>query len=522
MNEKLPKYLDWLIPILTCFIGLHFTILGICKYNLSMIPGDLGDARFNMYVLEHGYQFITRQVHYFWGAPFFYPYPQAIALSDNLLGSMPIYAVFRVLSFDRETSFQFWFIAVCILNFFVTFYVLKKLTNHSILASAGAYIFAFSIFLFCQSHHAQTFPRFIMPLVIYWIICYFKDFKLKYFWFILLGIIYEFYCAMYLGIYLSLCSFILFLILFILNYKEALTKGLLTLKYLLKILLPIAVSILLIIPLAYPYWKLYSATDVRSFNNIFQTLPIFISYFSAPKASVTWGMLFTVGMRDNCPWWDQQLFVGLIPLLGLIASIVYFFKRDFVKNNRTLFSIVFTLLLCILLTMRFGNFTLFKWLFKIPGISSMGTVPRIMNMLLLFFAMIPCLLINSIIKKKKTLWFSMLLIAVILDNFSNPSLDEPFNKLQAQNRITPIVEQLNKVNWEEKDAFAYIPKSGNEVEIQIDAMLASQLVHKPCVNGYSACAPPNFDSFWRMFNQETLYHWLDLNNINHDDIVEIH
>ena len=140
----------------------------------------------------------------------------------------------------------------------------------------------------------------------------------------------------------------------------------------------------------------------------------------------------------------------------------------------------------------------------------------------MFFALIPCLLLNSIVKKRKNLWFALLLSAIIIDNISEPSEAEPFSKEMAQARVTPIVQKLENANWEGKKAFAYMPKSGNEFEVQLDAMMASQLVHKPCVNGYSAISPPAFDGFWRLFNEETLKHWLEINKISPNDIVQIH
>ncbi len=522
MNNKLPKILEYLLPISVCFIGLHFTILGICHYDLSRIPGDLGDARFNMYLLEHGYQYITHQVHYFWGAPFFYPFSPAIAFSDNLLGSMPVYAIFRLLACDRETSFQLWFIVVCILNFFSAFYVLRRLTNHAVLACIGAYIFAFSIFILCQFHHAQTFPRFITPMVIYWMIRYFDNFKLKFFWLMIIGIAFQFYCGMYLGIYLAMVCFVLFLVLLVVNYRDALTNRFFSGANLYKLALPITVFVLLLFPITIHYWNVYSGAEIRTFKDTFLTLPTIQSFFFSNKASIVWRMLSTLCIRPDFAWYDQQLFVGIIPWLGLVAAISYFFKKDFIQNNRALFSIICTLIFCIFLTIRIGDFSIFKWLYKLPGFSAMGTVPRIMNMFLLFFAMIPCLFLNSIIKQRRTLWFSILLIAVIAENSTDTSYTNPFNKKDAQARVTPIVEQLKTVNWEGKKAFAYMPKTGNDFEVQLDGMLASQIIHKPCVNGYSATSPYLFDGFWRMFNEEALNAWLDYNHIDHGTIVQIH
>jgi len=69
--------------------------------NLLFIPGDLGDARFNNYILEHFYQWITQKVPSYWSPQFFYPYPLTLAFSDNLLGSAPFYAMIRILGFSR-------------------------------------------------------------------------------------------------------------------------------------------------------------------------------------------------------------------------------------------------------------------------------------------------------------------------------------------------------------------------------------------------------------------------------------
>lgn len=36
----------------------------------SQIPGDLGDARLNSYILEHGYKYLTGQAPSYWNAGF--------------------------------------------------------------------------------------------------------------------------------------------------------------------------------------------------------------------------------------------------------------------------------------------------------------------------------------------------------------------------------------------------------------------------------------------------------------------
>src|SRR5512137_326545 len=92
-------------PVWIAFIlGLGLVILRPLGSQLAFVPGDLGDARFNNYVLEHFYRFITGLTGDYWNAPFFFPFQRTMAFSDNLLGSAPFYALFRWAGLDMATA----------------------------------------------------------------------------------------------------------------------------------------------------------------------------------------------------------------------------------------------------------------------------------------------------------------------------------------------------------------------------------------------------------------------------------
>jgi hypothetical protein len=121
-------------------------LVGISLYfRVDQIPGELGDNRFNMYVLEHGYRWLVRLDKSFWSAPFFYPAPNVITYSDNHLGSFLFYSVFRLLGAGTETAFQLWAITIFCFNYFVTWLVLRKQQCHPLAAAAAAYIFTFGL-----------------------------------------------------------------------------------------------------------------------------------------------------------------------------------------------------------------------------------------------------------------------------------------------------------------------------------------------------------------------------------------
>ena len=104
-------------PFITGLFIVLFYQLTVTGFDLKFFPGDLGDARFNIYLLEHVHQYFTGQVDDFWNAPFMYPEEEVISYSDNLIGSAPFYSIFRICNIDRETSFQLWYILMGVLNF---------------------------------------------------------------------------------------------------------------------------------------------------------------------------------------------------------------------------------------------------------------------------------------------------------------------------------------------------------------------------------------------------------------------
>jgi hypothetical protein len=55
-------------------VAIVLFLVGISLFfKVDQIPGGFDDARFNMYVLEHGYRWLLGLDKSFWSAPFFYP-----------------------------------------------------------------------------------------------------------------------------------------------------------------------------------------------------------------------------------------------------------------------------------------------------------------------------------------------------------------------------------------------------------------------------------------------------------------
>lgn len=89
--------------LILCAAVLIWPTLG---WQLPFYYGDTGDARFNMYLLEHSYQFVCHPTSHFWNAPFFYPTSEVITYSDNHLGIAPIYIVLRLMGQNVGIVYQ--------------------------------------------------------------------------------------------------------------------------------------------------------------------------------------------------------------------------------------------------------------------------------------------------------------------------------------------------------------------------------------------------------------------------------
>src|SRR5437763_12330393 len=144
-------------------VGLALVPLRVMGPSLHRIPGDLVDARFNNYVLEHGYRWLTGRDPTFWDAPFFLPEPNVVAYSDCHLGTLPLYAPFRFAGAGRETAFQLWALTLFGLNYLSCAWVLRRLGFGRAAAAAGAYAFAFGLPAVGQISHLQLAPRFLVP-----------------------------------------------------------------------------------------------------------------------------------------------------------------------------------------------------------------------------------------------------------------------------------------------------------------------------------------------------------------------
>jgi len=524
MNHSGTKFFSELtICLILLFTGMIFVPMSMTGINLEFIPGDLGDSRFNNYIFEHGYLWLTGEIHSFWDAPFMYPEQGVILYSDNLLGTLPVYAFFREIGNDRETSFQLWIWIMFALNFICCFVAAYHFTGSIIISACSAYIFTFSIYIFGQSNHAQVFPKFMIPLVVYWCYKYLVTLEIKYFSFTIAGVIIQIYCGMYLGLF-SILGVLSFFISYLVIYKDL--KPVYQFKkisILAKHIGVVAISVVLLSPILFPYINEIEKSGYRNWDQVLSSLPEIRSYLYSTETSKTWAFLSKHGKKHFIYWWNQQIFAGIVPLIAFIAGVAFIP----VKNNRLKLTKLFALssFIVFILTLNVSGYSLYKLIYYLPGYGSLRSLDRIINLNIFFIASLTGLLALYLIDKKKLLYPMIYLLPVLLitDNLVNGDKIVRFEKNTAQERVNYIKDVIRSKAGYYLGPIAYLPYQvpDKKFENHLDVMLACQDLGIPCVNGYSGSVPKGYNEFDQSISEAGLISWLKKKGLTEDDVVII-
>ena len=180
-----------------------------------------------------------------------------------MLGTMPIYAMFRYFGANQETAYQLWWLTIISLNFWVCYLVIKRWFSRTDIAILVAWIFAFSIFNMGQLNYMQMIIRFMVPVVIYAAAKWVETGKLKYFAYYSFGIVIQYYTVIYTGFFLMYFSFGFIFLYVLITKNYTWFKPLFSKKNLIYTTLIVTVCILLMLRLMLPYYLISKELGLR-------------------------------------------------------------------------------------------------------------------------------------------------------------------------------------------------------------------------------------------------------------------
>jgi hypothetical protein len=145
----------------------------LCAFRPTLLSGgariqtDPTDTLVNHYVLEHSWLWVSKPgyVGTLWSPPFFYPAPRTLAYSENLLGTAPLYWLFRA-ACGPPVAYAAWMITVCALTYATTALALRWFGVGHGLAAFGAFVFAFGLPRVANLMHQQLLPHLFAPLAV--------------------------------------------------------------------------------------------------------------------------------------------------------------------------------------------------------------------------------------------------------------------------------------------------------------------------------------------------------------------
>lgn len=521
----------WAFVIGLGLYGLWSFPLALFGPDRALVPGDLGDARFNNYILEHFHQYASGEVASYWDAPFMYPYKNVIALSDNLLGTAPLYSLFRHAGFNRETAFQFWILAMFALNYCCAFLALNAWSRRPLLAAGGAFIFAFGIHMITHLHHAQVFPRFMVPVAFWFCWQWLQSGRPQHLMAACGAVVFQFYCGIYLGFMLVYALLFLVLAYAFVFRAELWTRRWRAWRPYASIALVLVLAGVALFPLMWPYIRISATTGMRAFAEIIDTLPRPASYFFTHPAALAWHDLSAHSKEAFPNWWNHFHFMGAVPWVALVLLPFLAWRKHFDEvERRKLLVVGLALLLSTLFCLRIGDLTLYKLVFKLPGFAAMRAMDRILAVQTMYFALVPVIVFAHVGRRDwHRLVLAIVLVAVIVvENKVDPKMTKGYDKYTSRSMVDRVALDMARQVTQGTKAVAYAPvrsamgpheEHDRTITMHLTAMLAGQQVGIPVVNAYTGSYPGNYMDFWNRLDQPTLDAWCAYNANPSADIL---
>ena len=477
-------------------IGLHF----------SVMPGNYGDTRLINYILEHFYRWASGLEPAYWSPRMFYPFPLTLAFSDNLLGSGPFYALFRLFGLDREMALQGWYILGFGLNYLAAAFVLHKLRFHPLAVGMGAFFFTFSLPALAQIGHLQLLYRFCVPLAVYLLWRFADRARLWYLAGILVLLAWQLWNGIYLGVFLGILLAVMALLLPFTDpgtrgwknifaywperlqtaWNQSGTAG--------RLLVPGA-AILFIASTAALFMPYIQVTQLYQFNRswaeVLSMLPRPQSYLIADHTPLWQPVskhLGGVTMRH-----EHQLFLGIFPLaLLIVGTAARFSTRQRPQARNAAYSVA----VLFILTLVVGGVSLYYLIWLLPGMDSIRSVTRFQLVwlwpLAVFLAYAADGMLARAEKKPMLAFAAVLLAAGLLLEPAAVTYYQRYSTRHARERLAQIRAQLPAEIPDDPILFLADRPDESEVVSEVDAMMLAQELGWATFNGYSGNEPPGY------------------------------
>jgi hypothetical protein len=539
--QQIPNSLTWLIAVGVGLLGTAFFHIQQLSSHFDTFPGDRGDARLVVYIMEHWFQ-VFRGAESWLSPGMFYPVHGTLGYADMMFGYGLFYSVLRSLGMGLFEAAEVTVIFLNFLNYFVCFVLLHKVLRFNLVAAcAGAVFFAFNSPKLVQIGHVQLQPMLALPLVLIFVILFVKKqatLTQKSAFGLLAGaalaLDLQLQTGFYAGWFLIFWSF-LFLAAALLFSQTRLFIGTLVKRFWPALVATIPVFILGLIPFLIVYVPILTSTGGRPWDEALKLTPIPWSLLVMGEQNWLWGNLAATIQTTHPMHPELQIAIGLIPSLVWIGITVLgawlLFRAKRHRDNPTYLFLALLILatdIVYLIGMRYsGTFTPWEAVYYyFPGGRGIRAVARYVLLLALpmsiafaFLIQLATQTITSIANRgRSVLAFFVLLLVVGFALAEQFGRREGYSGFSIRNENS-YLNQLAQGLPSGCDAF-YVDVGPSalhpQFEYQVDAIFVSMMKRVPTINGYSGQLPAD----WRLWEvadpgyEQNARSWISLHRLN--------
>jgi hypothetical protein len=320
---ELPQRRSCLKVFLAFF--LFFSMTAFKTYPLILhlsthIPDNPGDPLLNVWIMAWGFHALTTNPWNLFNANIYYPASNTLALSEHLLGVLPIFAPTYALTGNPILAYNVVFFLSFALSGIAMFLLVNHWTQHFWAALVAGFLFAFVPIRFEQSGHLQLLNLYWAPLALLWLEKFLRSKGWKdlagfsiFYWLQVLS-------SVYLGWFttIAVALYVLYNVLYV---NRDLIKRAMFSRYAAFAIL----SILILLPIHFPYYQMKQQWRSLPLLQLQQCInyssDLLLSYITVPDfMNDLYFALFRRGSQSDL--YERVLFPGLIIPLLLVLGII--------------------------------------------------------------------------------------------------------------------------------------------------------------------------------------------------------
>jgi len=460
LGHTLPT-LEWCAVAALALAGLTMLHGRTLRSGFTRLPGDLGDTRFLLLVLEHGFRYLRGDAlaQHFWSPAWeFFPSRNALAYSENLVGDLPLYVPLRLWGLDPTRAFGAWIVLCSLLNFWATVLLGRSLGLSRLGSGAAATLFAFGMPRSQQLNHVQLFPQFWTPLCFFALVASWRAWRANRWLAARLWVAGSLACIagqVAAGVYLGDFLMLGLLALASLGAVRIATDGVARadVRHFVERtatawLVGGALAATLLFPIGAAYGRAHRELGGRDWREVGLMLPRVVSYLAPNPGSTFYGWLNPLGAGLPLSW-EHTMFAGFAPLIALAWLATAWWRRKLPVADWVVAATVGVWCLACLTTLYLGSYhgdpvSLWRLVRVLPGLDALRGVSRITMLELLPAGLAVGIAVTALMRSARR-WQVVLggLLAVLplVENWSqcpaNVSRDEILSRARAVPRASP-------------------------------------------------------------------------------------